>query len=86
MSRLPGGLFVGVVTLLCGLGFAQLERVSRDRSVSTQSDSTLPDQAQSESPRSDLDLSHVENTLINQQKPSADDPDAILAADHRIKL
>ena len=25
MSRLPGGIFVGVVTLLCGLGFAQFE-------------------------------------------------------------
>lgn len=30
MSRLPGGLFVGVVTLVCGLGFAQMERSGQD--------------------------------------------------------
>ena len=29
MSRLPGGVFVGVVTLLAGLGFAQFELATR---------------------------------------------------------
>lgn len=37
MSRLPGGVFVGAVTLLCGLVFAQFERGKHD--VKSSSDS-----------------------------------------------
>ncbi|MDB5388002.1 MAG: hypothetical protein JWM11_3648 [Planctomycetaceae bacterium] len=36
MSRLPGGIFVGVVTLLCGLVFAQYERGKRDQTHSAE--------------------------------------------------
>jgi hypothetical protein len=33
MSRLPGGVFVGVVTLMCGLGLAQFEGATKNHAT-----------------------------------------------------
>jgi hypothetical protein len=37
MSRLPGGVFVGVVTLMCGLMFTQLEDGTQEKALSVES-------------------------------------------------
>jgi hypothetical protein len=48
MSRLPGGVFVGAVTLLCGVIFTQFEGVTKDRSTLKDSASVTADDDDSE--------------------------------------